>query len=136
MALVHEQSLRPILIQFVMKSFKTNFQHFSGASFVVAGLIQRPKDHLSLDLFQWRSDGKRHGIFRAEFLSLVERVRCKVMPLDLLAGTNHDGALNHVAQFAHVPRPCVKAQRIESGWTDKSRRPVVLRRETRNQMLS
>src|ERR1043165_101827 len=113
MLFVAQNSAGAILVQLVVEGLETDLQQFRGARFVISSLVQRAQNHLPLDLFQRSADWKRRGIFVAQLLSLIERVRRKVMTLNLFPGTDDHGAFDHVPQFANIPRPRVIAKRVQ-----------------------
>ena len=82
---LRNQPARSIRIQLVMKRLQADVQQLSSFRLVVAGLIQRPQDHLPFDLFQRRSDWEGDCVFGAQSLSLFERIWRKVMTFDLLS---------------------------------------------------
>ena len=57
------------------------------------------------------------------------------MSFDLFTRTDNHGALDHVAQLAHVTRPRVIAKGFQRGDAEKTRGPIVLRRQLGDQML-
>src|SRR5688572_28370375 len=48
--------------ELVVERLQTYLEEFGGAGLVVLGLLQRPHDHLALDLFDGRADGERDGV--------------------------------------------------------------------------
>src|SRR5436190_11728942 len=134
--LVAQNAARSILVQFIVQRLETDVQQFGRARLVVARLIEGAQNHFALNVFQRGAHGKSNRVFRAALLSLIERVRRKMMPLNLFSRTNHDRALYDVTQLANVTGPGMIAEGIERGRTDKPRGPVVLGGQPRNQMLS
>src|ERR1700726_3354015 len=98
-----------------MQGLEADLQQSRGFGFVVSGLSQRTQNHLTIDYLDRRAHREGDGVFGARAFALVERIRCEVMSFDLLAGTNNYRPLDHIAQFAHVARPSMKAQGVERG---------------------
>src|SRR5690242_10608413 len=132
---VMQQPALAIEIQLVVQRLQADAEQLSGARLVVLSLLQRPHDHLALYFFEWRADGQRQRVFVAQPLALLDRIRREVVSLDLFAGTDNHGALDHVAQFANVAGPVMKLKRFDGGTAEKACRPSVFLGELRHEML-
>ena len=80
-----KKSLRAVSIQLIVHCLQADAEQFRRARLVVASLVERSQDHLSLDLFERRAHRKANRVFRAHALSLVEWIRREVMTLNLFA---------------------------------------------------
>src|SRR5436853_22057 len=118
-----------------MQRLQANVQQFRRLSLVVPCLVESAQDHLSLDLVQRSSDGKGNGVLCAQPPSLFEWIRGKVVTFNLLSRTDHYGALDHIAQLAHIAWPRMKTQRIQRGRADETRWSIVLGSQSSDQML-
>ena len=94
-----------------------------GELFVALGVIEGGADHAALDLVERRSD--REVEVAGAALRGRDRRR-EVFGDDRRALAEHDRALDHVLELAHVAGPVVAHQQIERGALDGDARLAVL----------
>jgi hypothetical protein len=118
-----------------MKRLETDAKQLGRARFVVLRLLESAHDHLSLDFFQGRADGQRQRIFVTQAFALFDRVRSKVVPFDLFAGTDDHRALDHVSEFTNVSGPAMKLKCLDGRGAEKPRGTPVFLSELRDKVL-
>ncbi len=80
-----------------MQRLEADSQQSGSAGFVVPGFLQSAHNHLPLDFFYRRAHGEGNCVFTAKLLALLDWVRRKMVPLDLLSGTDNHGTLEDIS---------------------------------------
>src|SRR6185436_8932615 len=94
------------LVQFVVKGLQADAQDFRGAGLVVAGMGEGHHDQPPLRFFD-RGAGRERKLRLVLRLRLLRQDRRQVLRLDERPRRENRGALDHVAQLAHVAGPRV-----------------------------
>src|SRR5712672_1729895 len=93
-----------VLLQLIVQGLQADAENFRGFGLVVLGVLERPHDEPALGLFHGGSDAELDtvAIHHWRFHDRRSEDRRKMASLDVaLSGQNH-GALQRVAQLAHV----------------------------------
>ena len=120
--------LGSILLQFIVQRLEADAEDFGGAGFVVARRFQGFDDELALGLVHGgaHADVDAIGVADEAARPTVSEARRQMARLDDRGVADDDGALQAVAQLAHVARPGELIKQAQHGVADGAHAALVL----------
>src|SRR5205823_3027612 len=109
---------RFVLLRLVVERLVRDAEDLGGLAAVAVGHGQRLFDDDALDLFHRLAEGDGHGVALLALARAEELVREALHRQGVAAG-HDEGAVDHVAQLAHVAGPLVLLQRLDEVALDR-----------------
>ena len=128
----------PVFFQLIVEGFQTDSQNFRGTRLIVAGGLERFQDQHFLGFFDRRAYAQADGVgvVGCGTQRGLTETRRQVLGLHHAGVADDHGALERIAQFAHISRPGVVVELVEYGLADCRHFAAMLLAHFRKQKLN